>query len=73
MQPSHGRDMRRDDCSQRHCPHRYTPDHGTDLTQPDNPQAPGSRFPDAQIIGLPAGHLKDASGAATAAGAPPGP
>ncbi len=24
MQPGHGWDMRRDDCGQRHCPHRYT-------------------------------------------------
>jgi hypothetical protein len=73
MQPGHGRDMRRDDCSQRHCPHRYTPGHGTDLTQLDNPQAPRLPFPGRHIIGLPAGHLKDASGAATAAGLPPGP
>jgi hypothetical protein len=34
---------------------------------------PGSRFPAAQIIGLPAGHLKDASGAAAGGRAPPGP
>ena len=43
---------------------------GTDQTI-RYPQAPGSRFPLGHSIGLMAGHLKDASGAATAAGLRP--
>jgi hypothetical protein len=71
--PSHGRDTRRDDCSQRHCPHLITPDMGTD---PDNwitVHGPGLPFPRHPIIGLPAGHLKDACGAAVGGRALPGP
>jgi hypothetical protein len=70
MQPGHGRDTRRDDCSQPHCPHRMTPGHGTDLTQLSTPD-PRLPFPAARSSGSLAGHLKDASGAATAAGLRP--
>src|ERR1039457_5301867 len=68
----------RDECSQRHCPHRRTSGPGTDLKTTEPPQhsppAPVSR---SQIIGLMAGHLKDASGAAARPGSarsldPPG-
>jgi hypothetical protein len=44
---------------------------GTDLTQPKKPARPRLPFPRRPIIGLPAGRLKDASGAATAAGLRP--
>ena len=74
MQPGHGRDMRRDDCSQRHRPHRIhtRPWDGPDTTgQPASPPAPFSRTP--RSSGSPAGHLKDAPGAATAAGLRPVP
>ena len=44
---------------------------GRTSKQPNNPRtAPGS-VSRSHIIGLPAGHLKDASGAATAAGLRP--
>jgi hypothetical protein len=59
--------------SQRHCPHRGTC-HGTDQNNRICPRTvPGSRFPGRQIITHPTGHLKDASGAAPAARAAPGP
>ncbi len=48
------------------------PEHGDDLTQPNTRKAPAPRFP-PPIAGLPAGHLKDASGAAAGGRAPPGP
>jgi hypothetical protein len=44
---------------------------GTDLNNRIPPHAPRAPVPRRQIIGLPAGHLKDASGAATAAGLRP--
>jgi hypothetical protein len=47
--------------------------HGTDLNNRIPRTTPRLPFPAAHIIGLPAGHLKDASGAAPAAGLPPGP
>ena len=40
------------------------------LNTPHDPRLP---FPRRHIIGLPAGHLKDASGAAPGGRAPPGP
>ncbi len=47
---------------------------GTDLNNRIcPPHGPGSRFPRRQIIGHPAGRLKDASGAAPGGRAPPGP
>jgi len=73
MRPGPGRDTRRDDCSQRHCPHRMTrkwDGHQNNRITRARPPAPVSR---SHIIGLPAGHLKDASGAATAAGLRPVP
>ncbi len=44
---------------------------GTELNNRKTRTAPGLPFPRRQIIGLPAGHLNDASGAATAAGLRP--
>jgi hypothetical protein len=41
--------------------------------QPDSTPAPTPAPPRAHIIGLRAGHLKDASGAATRPGFQPGP
>lgn len=44
-----------------------------DLTQPNTPHDPRLPVSRRQIIGLPAGHLKDASGAGYAAGLRPVP
>jgi hypothetical protein len=44
---------------------------GTGLNNRIPPHSPPAPIPRRQIIGLPAGHLKDASGAATAAGLRP--
>ena len=43
MQPGHGRDLRRDDCSQRHCPPAGLPVHGTDPETTAYSPRPGSR------------------------------
>src|SRR6266487_1680873 len=61
---------RRDECSQRHCPHRINTGHGTDLktTEPSTTPAP---VPRSQIIGLPADSLKDALRRRCAAGLRP--
>src|ERR1019366_3290359 len=76
--PAAAGDTRRDECSQRHCPHRRTSGPGTDLKTTEPPQhsppAPVSR---SQIIGLIARHLNEASGAAARPGSarsldPPG-
>jgi hypothetical protein len=66
-------DTRRDDCSQRHCPHRMTRYMGTDLKTTAYPRSTPAPVSRRQIVGLPAGHLKDASGAASGGRAPPGP
>jgi hypothetical protein len=66
------RARRRDERSQRHCPHRK-PGNGTDHNNQIAPRVPGSRSPRRTSSGSQAGRLKDASGAAMRPGIPPGP
>src|SRR5204862_5957388 len=75
---AHGPDRRRDERSQRHCPAPETPGNGTDYTQLNNIGTPTAPVTSATSSGARAGHLKDASGAATRPGLspvldPPGP
>ena len=72
MHPGPGRDgTRRDECSQRHCPPRQDPRPWDGPGQPNSTRTAPAPVPRRPIIGLPAGRLKDASGAATAAGLRP--
>jgi len=54
-------------------PHRDDSGTWDDLTQPNTPHGPRLPVSRRQIIGLPAGHLKDASGAGSAGRAAPSP